>query len=575
MRRQMDRVSVRREPATPSQFLWGYPLSTGKVMGIVLLLAATLTLIAASSLSAPVALAQRAVPDTGQEMGQARLKEATIVAWWQATPTAPAGTPPLFPTEAPLPPDETTEPTPGDTPGPPDDTPEPAPTETPQPPAETGEPTPSRTLPPEATAEETAEAVETATPGTEAPTEATVMATATATATPTRRPSGWPTDWPLGTIRIGEEPAPPAQPVRVTIAEWLRLALALVVVLAVAILGAPLLHRLLDSMVASRGWDLDETLVVQIRPLLSWWLAAIGFHVAVWWVDFQNGPARALFADLAFLAYVSVATLTAWRLVDPGIDLYAMRISEEEQAATVERLRPLMRRWARVLIVLFAVLVGLGRFQGGFSAPTILVMLIGLTVSLAARDTLTDAIAGLFILIDQPFRIGDRVEVRGVDTWATVVDIGLRTSVLLTQQNVEIIVPNSTIGKNQVINYNYPDPRYRMQTHVGIAFGTNVDDARRVMANAVRQAEGVLPDEPVDVLYVEIGDSAMIFRVRWWMDCQEDWEKSYDGVHTALHEALAQAGIDSPYPGQSVCLEVADETLAEVWQAWQGARDYE
>ena len=193
-----------------------------------------------------------------------------------------------------------------------------------------------------------------------------------------------------------------------------------------------------------------------------------------------------------------------------------------------------------------------------------------MTIGLAARDTLTDIIAGFSILIDQPFRIGDRIEVQGVDTWAEVVNIGLRTSVLRTRHNVEIIVPNSTIGKNQVINYSYPDPRYRMQTHVGIAFGTNVEHARQVMIDAVRQADFVLPDEPVEALYVEIGDSAMIFRVRWWIDFHRDWERAYDRVHTALHNALDEAGIESPYPSQSLDLEVDDQTLAEVWQAWQG-----
>ncbi|MGD8903670.1 MAG: mechanosensitive ion channel [Anaerolineae bacterium] len=535
-------VSVQRKPL-PRKSQHACRSSLARKTALTLLLVvATLLFAAIADILPPAVVAQ-----AGAMQQPAALAPAVLL---QDTPDSSVDTP-----EPPL----------TQTPPPPAETGEPSPTETPQPPADTAEPTP------EATAEETPEGGETAAPGTGEPAEATVSVTTTATATP--RPPIWPTDWPLGTIRVGEESAPPAQPVRVTLAEWIRLALALAIVVAVALLGAPLLHRLLDSIVASRGWDLDEILLAQIRPLLSWWLAAIGFHVAVWWVGFQNGPARALFADLAFLAYVGVATLTLWRLVDPGIDLYALRISDEEQAATVERLRPLMRRWARVLIAILAVLVGLGRFQGGFSAPTILVVLIGLAVSLAARNTLTDAIAGLFILVDQPFRIGHRVEVQGVDTWATVVNIGLRTSVLLTKQNVEIIVPNSTIGKNQVINYNYPDPRYRMQTHVGIAFGADVEHARRVMADAVRQADGVLPDEPVDALYVEIADSAMIFRIRWWIDFRDDWETSYDRVHTALDLALARAGIDSPYPGQSVVLEVEDETLAGAWQAWQTARE--
>jgi small-conductance mechanosensitive channel len=352
--------------------------------------------------------------------------------------------------------------------------------------------------------------------------------------------------------------------------EWFRLVLALVVVTLVAILGGRALYRLLRTIIRRRHLEVDESLLSELRPLLSWWLAAIGFHISIWWVNFQNEAAGGLFADLAFLAYLGVATLTLWRLVDRAIDLYATRIAAEGQAATVEKLRPTMRRWARVLILLFSVLVALGRLDVGFSVPTILVLLLGLTISLAARDTLTDIIAGFSILVDQPFRIGDRIQVQGVEGWAQVLNIGLRSSVLLTRHNVEIIMPNSTIGKNQVINYSYPDFRYRMQSHVVVPFGISVEHTRQVMIDAVRQAAFVLPDESVDALYVEIGDSGIVFRVRWWIDCYQDWEGAYDCVHTALHNALHEAGIESPYPSQNLSVEVDDQTLAEVWQAWQG-----
>jgi hypothetical protein len=58
--------------------------------------------------------------------------------------------------------------------------------------------------------------------------------------------------------------------------------------------------------------------------------------------------------------------------------------------------------------------------------------------------------------------------------------------------------------------------------------------------------------------------------VRWWIDFHQDWERSYDRIHTALRNALAEAGIESPCPSQSLNLQVDDQTLAEVWQAWQG-----
>jgi small-conductance mechanosensitive channel len=144
-------------------------------------------------------------------------------------------------------------------------------------------------------------------------------------------------------------------------------------------------------------------------------------------------------------------------------------------------------------------------------------------------------------------------------TWGDVIDIGLRTTRIRTRDNRMVIVPNSIIGSNQVINYTYPDPQYRIQTHVGVAYGTNIEAARQVMIQAVRHVAGVLQDKPVDALYIEMGNSAMIFRVRWWIESYIDTRRMFDRVHTALQEALDEAGIESPYPIQEVRLHASSE----------------
>jgi MscS family membrane protein len=572
----LEQGLTQRKPVLRRGFLRSRSHSIRAVALAMLLVAVSLWLAVAAYFSLPANQAQGVAQEPGGGMGSPIHELEEVVALAQDTPQNPTGEPPPTP-------DETAEPIPSETPGLPTETAEPTPDETPEPPPETTEPTPGEPTEPEVTAEPTLEPEETIEPAPTEPPAATLAATATSTATttPTTTATGTApatatatatrTYWPLGTIRFGtEESAPPAEPLEVAAGEWLRLALALVVVALIAILGGRLLFRLLRLVITHRHLPVDEALLEELKPLLSWWLAAIGFNIAVWWVGFKNEQAVDLFSDLAFLAYLGVATLTVWRLVDRAIDLYSVRIAVEGQAATVVKLRPILRRWARVLILLISTLIGLGRLQVGFSVPTVLLILLGLTIGLAARDTLTDIIAGFFILIDQPFRIGDRVEVEGVDTWADVVNIGLRTSVLRTRHHVEIIVPNATINNNQVINYSYPDSRYRMQTHVEIAFGTDVEHARRVMINAVRQADYVLPGEPVDALYAEIGDSGMIFRVRWWIDFYRDWERAYDCVHTALRNALSEAGIESPYPSQTLDVDVDDRTLADVWLAWQG-----
>jgi MscS family membrane protein len=173
---------------------------------------------------------------------------------------------------------------------------------------------------------------------------------------------------------------------------------------------------------------------------------------------------------------------------------------------------------------------------------------------LAAKDTVSDAISGFIILVDRPFRIGDRIEIQEAGTWGDVVDIGLRTTRIRTRDNRMVIVPNSVIGSNQVINYTYPDPRYRIQTHVGVAYGTDIERAREAIVAAVSRVEGVLLDRPVDALYIEMGESAMIFRVRWWIESYVDTRRMFDRVHTVLQKALDQAGIESPFPTTNVNL---------------------
>jgi small-conductance mechanosensitive channel len=79
-------------------------------------------------------------------------------------------------------------------------------------------------------------------------------------------------------------------------------------------------------------------------------------------------------------------------------------------------------------------------------------------------------------------------------------------------------VSNSFIGKNQTVNCTLPDSRDRIQTLVGIGYGTDIDTAEDAIVDAVQQVERVVLDKAVGAVYIEMGDSAVIARVRWWIE---------------------------------------------------------
>ena len=104
---------------------------------------------------------------------------------------------------------------------------------------------------------------------------------------------------------------------------------------------------------------------------------------------------------------------------------------------------------------------------------------------------------------------------------------------------------------------------------MGIAYGTDNDLVEKIMVDAVRQVEGVLPDKPVEALYIEMGESAMIFRVRWWLESYEDTLRMFDRVNTALQNAFDTAGIITPYPIHTMNLMVDDQSAHNLTQAFR------
>ena len=117
-----------------------------------------------------------------------------------------------------------------------------------------------------------------------------------------------------------------------------------------------------------------------------------------------------------------------------------------------------------------------------------------------------------------------------------------------------VIMPNSLIGQNKVSNYTYPDPHYRIQSSVKVAYGTDIEFAEQLIIDTVLQMPGLVADKEIEVLYDEMGESAMILGVRWWIESYIDARRRRDQVHRALQKALDAAGIQMPYPTQSLHL---------------------
>jgi small-conductance mechanosensitive channel len=334
--------------------------------------------------------------------------------------------------------------------------------------------------------------------------------------------------------------------------EWLDIGISLAILVGVLVLGrwiiSILLDRILLRLTRRTKNNLDDYVLNAARLPLYLLALVLAIDSALNRLTFLPDTWETAIQEFRFVAYFLVGFIFAWRLIKHVFEWLDKEVSLSTEATLNEQLFPFFQRIVLILLGAIGIITLLSHFDIDITAMVTTLGIGSLAVALAAQNSLEDTINGFLIMLDRPYRIGDRIELLDLDTWGDVVDIGLRSTRIRTRDNRMVVVPNSQIGKSLVVNYDYPDDEYRLEIHIGVAYGTDLEHARKVMVEAVKDVEGVLADRPVEALFLEFGESAMIFRVRWWLDSYVDTRRMFDKVNTALYYALEKENIQLPFP---------------------------
>ena len=167
---------------------------------------------------------------------------------------------------------------------------------------------------------------------------------------------------------------------------------------------------------------------------------------------------------------------------------------------------------------------------------------------------MSNIFGGLSIIADAPYKVGDWVNLDGGER-GRVTKIGLRSTRMITRDDVEITVPNAAIASGKIINESGgPSKKSRVSVLVGVAYGSDVDHVREVLLRAAQGVELVVDDPEPRIRFTEMADSALVFRVLCWIEFPELRGECVDGLNTAIYKALNVEGITIPFPQRDVHL---------------------
>jgi len=279
---------------------------------------------------------------------------------------------------------------------------------------------------------------------------------------------------------------------------------------------------------------------------------SIGLFIATGIIDLEaslRGTVGAIIQTLLILVWVIFA-LRASALL-----LTAMSRQQRRFEFVQPTTAPLLRNAVAVLLFLtgvYAIMVAWGINVTGLVASA---GIVGLALSFAAQDTLSNLFAGVAILADKPYRIGDVIIIDGGER-GEVTHIGLRSTRLLTRDDVEISIPNSVMGNAKIINEaGGPPQRFRIRASVGVAYGSDIDTVIQILERIGQGHANVLSDPAPRVRFRQFGESSLDFDLLCWIDEPVKQGLVVHELNCEIYRKFAESGIQIPFPQRDLYLK--------------------
>jgi potassium efflux system protein len=200
---------------------------------------------------------------------------------------------------------------------------------------------------------------------------------------------------------------------------------------------------------------------------------------------------------------------------------------------------------------------------------TVLTGALGVGLGFGLQNIVNNFVSGLILLFERPIHVGDTVDVGGLV--GLVRRIGARSSTIVTFQGAEVIVPNSNLISNQVINWTLSSQWRRVDVPIGVAYGTDPERVIRLLVGVAQSHPGVLLERPPMAFFLGFGESALKFELRFWSDRQDTWFQLQSDVTIAVAKAIKEAGIEIPFPQRDLHVRSIEVSVAET-VANSGAR---
>lgn len=268
-------------------------------------------------------------------------------------------------------------------------------------------------------------------------------------------------------------------------------------------------------------------------------------------IDVMNTPLLAIGSStvtpkllvIFLLSIIALVVITKW-LERWGTERLSRRATEP---GAVKAMLQILRYVALVVgLIVIVQSVGID-----LSAFVVVLGTFGIGIGLALQPLLANFVGGLVLLIERPLKVGDRIEIGGMA--GRVIHIGARATNMRTNDNINLIIPNSQLTSTQIINWSHTDRRVRLEVPIGVSYRADPREVERILLRVGTGHPGVLASPPPAILLDRFDDSAVVFVLCVWTeDYLERPRLLRSELNFAISDALRASAIEIPFPQRDV-----------------------
>ena len=292
---------------------------------------------------------------------------------------------------------------------------------------------------------------------------------------------------------------------------------------------------------------LGNTSTISLMPL-SAWIESLSFNLAT----------------VVFILLVAILTVVTARTVDKllvgQLRIINRKLNVDQTSYGIVRHSSVALVYLTGLIIVISSIPFLEKLSIALLAGA---GFAGIVVGLAAQNTLGNIISGVSLAVFRPFRVGDRVNV--MNEYGKITDITLRHTILRTWDNRRVIIPNSIVGNEAIINWSIEDPTVNWPVDIGISYDSDIDLARKIMEEEaknhtnvmthfelVRYDRTILKEEVIQVLVTELGDYAVNMRLLFWCVDRKLCYTTGCELRESIKKRFDAEGVEIPFPYHTI-----------------------